>query len=435
MKHIASLFSAKSINLGIQKFKLGAGSTWPGHIALKIDPEIIKKLLNKNPQLKIILVAGTNGKTTTSTLLKYLLEQNGIRVFQNESGANLLNGIATSLLLNAKSNGQIPYDAAIFEVDENSLPLVLKYICPTALILLNLFRDQLDRYGEVNTIALKWKDALHVLKSQTSHPTLFINGDDPGLRLLSDTHAHYFGIDEKLLSKKELSHDVDFVYCPRCQTKLKFKKIAYSHLGKYTCPKCGLTNPPTEIPKVEQYPLHGIYNIYNINAVLLTIEKIFQIPRTELSKQLTGFKPAFGRQEIIEFKNRQIMVLLSKNPAGFNRSLEVVNEFTQLEKTVIFILNDRIPDGRDISWIWDVDFEDLKATNIIVSGDRTYDIALRIKYTQNSKNDLKLMINENLELAIKKAVEITKPNETLFILPTYSAMLEARKILLGRKIL
>lgn len=434
MRKITSILAAKATDLGIKKLKLGSGSTWPGHIALNVDPNIIQKILKKNPQLKIVLVAGTNGKTTTSTLLKYLLEQNELRVIQNETGANLLNGIVTTLLLKAKSNGNIPYDVAIFEVDENSLPIVLKYITPSAIILLNLFRDQLDRYGEVNTIGLKWKDSINKLPDSTQ---LFINADDPGLRLIADPNlpTHYFGIDEKLMTKKELSHDVDFVYCPKCQTKLKFKKIAYSHLGKYECPKCGLSNPKAETPTDVKYPLQGIYNIYNTNAVLLTIEKIFQIPLQELSKQLSGFKPAFGRQEIIEFKNRQIMVLLSKNPAGFNRSLEVVNEFTQSEKVVIFVLNDKIPDGRDVSWIWDVDFEDLKTTNIIVSGDRTYDMALRIQYTEPVLRNSQFVIRENLSEAIEKAIELTKPSETLFVLPTYSAMLETRKILSGRKIL
>lgn len=446
MRKITSILSAKTTDFGIKKLKLGSGSTWPGHVALKIDPNIIQKVLKKNPQLKVILVAGTNGKTTTSTLLKYLLEQNDLKVIQNETGANLLNGIVTTLLLNSKSNGKIPYDVAIFEIDENSVPVVLKHMTPTAIILLNLFRDQLDRYGEVNSIGRKWQAALDdqsrsVLdRGQTSSPVLFINADDPGLRLIANEtnlQTHYFGIDEKLMTKKELSHDVDFVYCPKCQTKLKFKKIAYSHLGKYECHKCGLTNPKAEIQTDVKYPLQGIYNIYNTNAVLLTIEKIFQIPLSELSKQLSGFKPAFGRQEIIEFKNRQIMVLLSKNPAGFNRSLEVVNEFTQFEKSVIFVLNDKIPDGRDVSWIWDVDFEDLKATSIIVSGDRTYDMALRILYTQNKFqiSNLKFKIEEDLYKAIDTAVEQTKPGQTLFILPTYSAMLETRKILSGRKIL
>lgn len=446
MRNLVSILSAKTTDLGIKKFKLGSGSTWPGHLALKVDPNIIQKILKKNPQLKVILVAGTNGKTTTSTLLKYLLEQNDLKVIQNETGANLLNGIVTTLLLNAKSNGKLPYDVAIFEVDENSLPVVLNHVTPTAIILLNLFRDQLDRYGEVNTIGLKWKKSINrlyssneVRSSRDDRTVLFVNDDDPGLRLISENtkfQTHYFGVDEKLMTKKELSHDVDFVYCPKCQTKLKFKKIAYSHLGKYECPKCGLSNPKAETPTDIKYPLQGIYNIYNTNAVLLTIEKIFQIPLKELSKQLSGFKPAFGRQEIIEYKNRNIMVLLSKNPAGFNRSLDVINEFDQFEKSVIFVLNDKIPDGRDVSWIWDVEFEDLRAKNIIVSGDRTYDMALRIQYTQKSIiPHSSFIIQDDLSKAIDAAVELTKPGQTLFILPTYSAMLETRKILSGRKIL
>lgn len=423
------IWAGKLGSYSVKKMNLGYGSTWPGHIALSARQNFIKDILAANPQVKIILIVGTNGKTTTSKLLRHILEENGLRVFQNESGANLLNGIASSLIKYSNKIGKLNYDAGIFEIDENTLPLVLKTFTPDSIVFLNLFRDQLDRYGEVNTIALKWQKAL------SKNIKLFVNGDDPMLSFLTRDFddVSYFGIDEKLMAKKELSHDVDFIYCPKCGNKLTFHKISYSHMGIFSCNKCGYKSQKS-ISRMSdiQSPLLGSYNIYNTNAATLVAQKVFDLTIEDINKSLKEFKPAFGRQEIIDYDGRKIIVLLSKNPTGFNQSLGIVNDFKQTNKTVLLVLNDRIPDGRDVSWIWDVDFEELNADNIVASGDRTYDMALRINYA-NLKS--KMEVEDKLQTAIETAINKTKTGETLFILPTYSAMLETRKILKGRKIL
>lgn len=421
----------KAISKVSKLAKKGSGSTWPGHIALKLNPNIINILVKKNPKLKIILIAGTNGKTTTTKLIQEILEQQGKKVFRNETGANLVNGIVSSFIKHADTSGKLNFDIAIFETDENSLPHVLEHIRPFAVLLLNLFRDQLDRYGEVNTIAKKWQESLKKLSPET---ILVANGDDPMLRFISENtglHSFYFGLDEKDMAQKEAGHDVDFLYCPNCKTKLIFKKRSYSHMGIYECPGCKFAHKTTATFDTLPNPLLGIFNKYNINAASLILQKGFGISEESIIKSLLKFSPAFGRQEIIEYKGKKIFLLLSKNPTGFNQSIRAILEKDK-NPNILLLLNDRIPDGRDISWIWDVEFEELKnAKNITISGDRAYDMGLRIKYI----DFINYVVIENLNKALSDGILKTEDNDTLYVLATYSAMLDARKILKGRKLL
>lgn len=412
-----------------------SGSTWPGHVALKIDSSFVKKILEKNPHLKIVLIAGTNGKTTTAKLIQEVLEDNDIKAFRNSAGANLINGVTSTLIKHASLNGKINYDAAIFEIDENTLPLILSELQGSkndlSVILLNLFRDQLDRYGEVNTIAKNWLKSLKDLKSSTN---LIINGDDPMLSHIgseSKLKTYFFGLDQKQMSSKAAGHDVDFIYCPNCGHALTYLKRSYSHMGIFSCPKCSFKSQKTEAFENLPNPMLGVYNKYNINAAALLLEKVFSIKLDSIKKVLEHFSPAFGRQEKIEYKGKNVFLLLSKNPTGFNQSIQGILEQNK-NPHVLLLLNDRVPDGRDVSWIWDVDFENLSsASNITLSGDRTYDMALRITYA-DVKN---FETEENLGKAINSAANKTPANEILYVLATYSAMLDTRKILKGRSIL
>lgn len=425
----------KFISLLSRLANRGNGSTWPGHIALSINKNFIKDILATN-QLQTILVVGTNGKTTTSKLIQAILEQDKKRVFQNASGANLLNGIASTLLLKSDISGKLPYDFAIFEIDENTLPLVLKELTPHYIVALNLFRDQLDRYGEVNTIATKWHAAMENLPSST---TLVLNADDPQIAYLGkDTKAktEYFGLEDKTLTTKSAQHAADSTYCPNCEKKLVFSSTYYAHLGEWKCTSCKYEYPKLSLSKTPDYPLSGVYNIYNTLAAVL-LAKTVGIDEKTISAALQNFKPAFGRQEMIEIDGKKVQLFLAKNPASFNQSLRTAKELGG--KNVLLVLNDRVPDGRDVSWIWDIDMEDYVESfdNITVSGDRAYDMALRIKYSEKNQdtNSKKQTIFPNLSVAIKNTLEKTPENETLYILPTYSAMLEVRKILTGKKIL
>ncbi len=426
--------SAKTISTLSRFFNLGNGSTWPGHIALSINPHIIEDLLT-HPQAKVIVIVGTNGKTTTSRMLTTILRENGQHVIQNTSGANLVNGIASTLLLNTNTHGKLVADYAVFEVDENSLPLLLNHLTPHIIIALNLFRDQLDRYGELDSIAKKWHSALKDLPSTTN---VILNADDPLIAYLAKDVAadvHYFGLDHTKKEQKSLEHAADSIYCPQCNSKLTYKKIFYSHLGIWECPHCHVKRPQPQISE-SYYPLPGTYNEYNTLAAVLAA-KILGISDKSIDAALHTVTPAFGRQEVLHVKGKKVQLFLAKNPTSFNESLRTIADLKA--KNVLLVLNDRIPDGRDISWIWDIDTEHFVHTfeNIFVSGDRTYDMALRIHYSSldQSQKTYTVIAEEELPKAIEKALDQTHPNDTLYILPTYSAMLEVRKILTGRKIL
>jgi len=430
MAQLSSILAGKAVSI-VSKLSGRSGSTWPGHIALNLDPNFVKKISEANPKLKIILVAGTNGKTTTSKMLSEILDKQGLKVFSNQEGANLLNGIASSFISHSNVLGKADYDVAIFEVDENSLPLIAQSTKPFAIVLLNLFRDQLDRYGEVNIIADKWKKALKSLPKET---LLISNGDDPMLSFISTKsglESYNFGLPKGKDSSNKSSSDVDFLYCPNCQEKLDFETRTYSHLGKFKCPKCDFKNPLIYSFESLPNPLLGEYNKYNINAAAVLLTEGFNVGLEQIEQSLKNFSPAFGRQENIKYKNKNVFVMLSKNPASFNQSIIAVLS-KEKQPNVLLVLNDAIPDGRDVSWVWDIDTDELssKAHLITISGDRCFDMGLRIKYSEG-----RFEIKENLTQAINSAVLKLKSDQTLYILSTYSAMLDARKILTGKAIL
>ena len=424
-----SILFGKIVSSITRALNLGSGSTWPGHLVLENDPKFIRKIFKKNPKLKVILIAGTNGKTTTTKALAHVLNSQSYSTLENSSGANLINGLVSLLVTNSSLTGKIAAEVLLFEVDENTLPLVLHEIPnPVGIILLNLFRDQLDRYGEINTIAENWKIELEKLTDRT---LVIANADDPLIAYIAafSRRKVFFSVNDDFKKGKELSHAVDSITCPKCNSRLLYSKISYSHLGNYSCINCSFKNPESVTLEFKT-TLLGIYNQYNLTSVLLCAKELFQIKPVASSDSLTSFKPAFGRQETIEVDGKKIMLLLSKNPTGFNESLKVIVE--NKSTSLLILLNDRIPDGRDISWIWDVDFEILQKLNlhIFVSGDRAYDMANRLLFAGVSHE-----ITENFETGYNDALKATNKNQTLTILPTYSAMLEVRKLVSGRKIL
>lgn len=428
-------------------FNIGGGGTWPGEIALLLKPDILScfvRQLNKG----LIIIAGTNGKTTTTKMIKQIV---GEKVIHNSSGANLLNGLVSAFIQEASLSGIIDADFAVLEVDENALPQVMSKIKNKKLIivLLNLFRDQLDRYGEVDIIANKWKKALEVLPHDSM---VILNADDPQIAYLGKnlkSKVIYFGIDKPDKFLPKIEHATDSTYCHVCGSKLSYKGIYFSHLGIWFCPKCDNKRPKVDVKNYSS-SLSGLYNEYNALAAV-SVGKELGINEKVIKASLSNFRPAFGRQEEFSLHGKKIKMFLSKNPAGFNASLRAVLDLKP--KVLLLVLNDRIPDGRDVSWIWDVDFEMIpEFIQVVVSGDRVYDMGLRIKYTMRQCNNLprrpacrtdrqagvtmkQLIIEKDLKGAMRKGLNKIKRDETLYILPTYSAMLEARKILTGRKIL
>lgn len=430
---------AKTVTAGVKLLRLGAASVLPGEIARRLHPQMLS-LLCQQVRQGVILVVGTNGKTTTSLLLRTILVSQGHSVTHNASGANLINGLITALLADTNIIGQLQSDYAILEVDENILPLVAQDCQPRVILALNLFRDQLDRYGEVDTISRRWQQAIAPLPPQT---LVVLNADDPTLSHLGQhlsQRVRYFGLTEPHLYLEEIPHAVDSIYCPDCGHPLDYAGVYLSHLGDFNCPSCGFTKSPLALHSSE-WPqiLIGVYNKYNTLAAGLVAQEL-AIEQGQIFSQIKTFKAAFGRAEELVVAGKQVRILLSKNPVGMNETIRAVNDLKAAGQasTTLLVLNDRIPDGTDVSWIWDVDTEKLVQLGgtFIVCGDRLYDLALRLTYsTPEPPDSLNLRVVEDLPEAIALALEATPPKETLHILPTYSAMLEVREILTGRKIL
>lgn len=434
-----SVGAAKTVTSLVRLFRLGAASVLPGSIARRIQPQALS-LLFTQVRRGVILIVGTNGKTTTSLLLRTILERQGWRIAHNATGANLINGLVTALMEHTNLIGQLDADYAILEVDENVLPLVLHECQPQFILGLNLFRDQLDRYGEVDTISQRWQKAIAPLPT---HTTVILNADDPTLCHLGQQlpqNVRFFGLTEPDVYLEEIPHAVDSIYCPSCGHPLDYKGVYLSHLGDYNCPNCGFSKSPLAVNS-QEWPqiLIGIYNKYNtLAAGLVALE--MEIDRDVIYDTIKNFRAAFGRAEELVVKGKNVRILLSKNPVGMNETIRAVHDIQKQggASTKLVVLNDRTPDGTDVSWIWDVDTEKLVALGgtIVVSGDRVYDMALRLRYSQSEgENNCKLIIKEDLQEAITTALEHTPPNETLHILPTYSAMLEVRGLLTGRQIL
>jgi len=299
-----------------------------------------------------------------------------------------------------------------------------------------LFRDQLDRYGEVDTISKRWTKVISTLPAET---VVIPNADDPTLSNLGQQlpqRVLFFGLNEPEHYLEAIPHAVDSIYCPRCGHSLDYKGVYLSHLGDFTCPKCGFSKskPTLESSEWSQI-LVGLYNKYNtLAAATAAIE--LGVDEATIRDAINNFQAAFGRAEDLVINGKRVRILLSKNPVGTNETIRVVTEST--DKTTLLVLNDRTPDGTDVSWIWDVDTEKLveRGGTLVVSGDRVYDLALRLRYSEKyPQSKLNLIVEKDLRQAIATALEHTPENETLHILPTYSAMLEVREILTGRKIL
>ncbi|QFS44792.1 Mur ligase family protein [Nostoc sphaeroides CCNUC1] len=426
---------AKSVTFIVRSLRLGAASVLPGSIARRIEPRLLQ-LLSQQVKNGVILIAGTNGKTTTALLLCTILERKGFRVTHNSTGANLENGLMTALLESTNLLGTLNTDYAILEVDENIVPRVLAPLQPRIILCLNLFRDQLDRYGEVDTISKRWTKVISTLPPET---VVIPNADDPTLSNLGQQlpqRVLFFGLNEPEHYLEAIPHAVDSIYCPKCGHSLDYKGVYLSHLGDFTCPQCGFSKskPTLESSEWSQI-LVGLYNKYNtLAAATAAIE--LGVDEVTIRYTINTFQAAFGRAEDLVINGKRVRILLSKNPVGTNETIRVVTQST--DKTTLLVLNDRTPDGTDVSWIWDVDTEKLveRGGTLVVSGDRVYDMALRLRYSQKSpESNLNLIVEEDLRQAIATALEHTPDNETLHILPTYSAMLEVREVLTGRKIL
>jgi len=421
----------------------GGGTTVPGKLLWKLDPGAIDRLAARLP-LGSAVISATNGKTTTAAMAASILRER-FRLAHNSSGANLVSGVA-STLLDARSA-----ELGLFEVDEAALPEVLSRVKPKAVCLGNLFRDQLDRYGELEHVAEGWRSAVRALPSAAA---LAVNGDDPQVGELARERpeALVFGVDDPSAARMSLQHAADSKYCVRCGTPYEYAAVYVGHLGDYRCPACGHSRPRLNVVAREialdglesvsfslvtpsgtqtvRLGVPGLYNVYNALAAA-SLALSLGAALEEIVSGLESFSAAFGRFERITVGDRGLLMLLIKNPAGANEAVRTIVD-AGAPAVAVIALNDGIADGRDVSWIWDVDFEPLIGglTRLVATGDRAAELALRFKYGGLDANAIEVV--PSLEAALDRGLELTPPGGELVVLPTYTAMLALRQVVGGR---
>ena len=442
---LTAIAAGKVTRAGLQLLGRG-GTALPGLVALTLDPDAIARLSGSLAH-GAVCVSGTNGKTTTTRMLSDIVRAAGWEPVHNRSGSNLDRGIAGALLADATWGGEVRANVGVFEIDEASVPRVLARLVPRVLVVTNLFRDQLDRYFEIDALARRIGDAVATLPETT---TLVLNADDPIVAYLKERHRGpvlTFGVDDPSVGGTVPQAISDATRCPRCKRPLTYARVILAHIGDWRCRSCGLERPRPDVSAREVrlaanesrlrlsasvgsavddivVPLPGLYNAYNALAALAAARAL-DVSLTTGIRALASFKPAFGRLEIVEAEGRRLRLLLVKNPAGFNAAIAALLE-TDRRPRILGALNDRDADSRDVSWIWDADFEALapRVAHATVTGLRARDLALRLKYAGVPKDRIDVV--EGWIPAIRAAIAATPAGDELVVLATYTAMLSLR---------
>ena len=426
----------------------GRGATaLPGLVALTLDPDYIGALSSELPH-GVVCVSGTNGKTTTARMLADMTRTAGWQPIHNRSGSNLDRGVAAALLADATWSAEPRGDIGLFEIDEASLPRVVGRVRPRLVVVTNLFRDQMDRYFELDALAKKIGDALASLPAET---ILILNADDPlvaGLALRRDARTVFFGVDDDAVGGTVPQAISDATRCPRCRSPLRYERVVLAHIGAWSCGSCGLTRPARDVAASKvllaangsevtlagptagafdtvHVPIPGLYNVYNALAALAAARAL-DLGLADAIRALTNFRPAFGRLETIDYEGRVLRFVLVKNPAGFNAAIGALLE-TGRRPRILAALNDRDADGRDVSWIWDADFETLApfVEHAVITGVRSRDLALRFKYAGLAKERLEVV--DDPSAAIERASAAAPEGAEVVVLTTYTAMLRLRE--------
>lgn len=431
MKNFFIIIAMKILNIGLKIAGKNGGNIL-GKIAYDWNPEIFKYFKISCP---IIAVTATNGKTMTNNAIGKVFEEAGKKVISNTEGNNMETGILSTILKKCTLTGKIKADYLVFEVDEGYIPIIFKDLKLDTLVILNFFRDQLDRNGEVESLILRINEFLKTYKGN-----LILNADDPNVTRLGfanpDNHnIYYFSVEEYKYATKEMKEAGEGKFCPFCNTRLKYEYYQYSHIGKFQCPKCNygdttiykmatnvdLKNRTFSIDNITyEMKFNSIYNIYNFTAVI-ACTSLYNIDTQIIKKALSKFVLNNGRLEELQIQGVQTIINLAKNPTGSNVSLRILNEDDE-EKELLFVLNDNMADGFDVSWIWDINFDKLNnVTRIITSGARAYDIAIRIK---TAGYDLsKIEAYTQLEQAVK-SLYTTKTKK--YVIANYTALQPTR---------
>jgi lipid II isoglutaminyl synthase (glutamine-hydrolysing) len=439
----------------------GGATSAPGRVLLRLQGDAVATLARRL-RSGSVLISATNGKTTTAAMAAGVLQAAGVKLVHNQAGANMAGGVATTFLDAARPRGSISGELGLFEVDELWLATLAAQLRPRAILLGNLFRDQLDRYGELDTIADSWEGVL----AQSVGSRLILNADDPLLADLGREHpeAVYFGVEDDTLALPGLAHAADAKHCRRCGAPYVFDAVYLGHLGHYHCPSCGRRRPTPTVTASDvrldgvrsarfrlrtpageseiSLALPGLYNVYNALAAA-ALASALEIPLETIAEGLASTRPAFGRAETVALSvpdagagakpaTRELRIMLIKNPAGANEVLRTLM-LEPGEHDLLGVLNDQTADGRDVSWIWDADFELLagRVRRVTCSGNRAADLATRLKYA--GVDPARIELETELSRALSQAAS-GRPGEhaPLYALPTYTAMLALRELLVAR---
>ena len=451
----AAIAVASVAQLASRTLRTGGGTTVPGVAARRVDPAVLTKL-SKRLAHGSAAITGTNGKTTTTRMVSKILRTAGRHPVSNSTGANLITGVTAALVSDVNLLGKPTSEFGLFEVDEASVPKVAAEVELSLLAVLNLFRDQLDRYGE---LAHTGKVIASSFPNLPPNGSIVLNADDPLVASLGRLARNpvFFGVDEPSLNTGRLQHVADSKDCPICGTALQYETVYFGHVGTYRCSNCSFARPKPAYTAMNvrvdgprgtsfllltpsgeaevKIDLPGLYNVYNALAAA-AVAGATGIRPSEIAQGLREFGGVFGRVERVWTGDKEVFLLLVKNPVGFNEILRTfvvdgisLNDGTSNIKRVLIAINDNNADGRDVSWLWDVDFEmlaDIKTNaRFSVSGIRAEDMAVRLKYAELPVES----VISDRERALRAALEATPEGETLYVLPTYTAMLELRQIL------
>ncbi|MGI8586560.1 MAG: MurT ligase domain-containing protein [Chloroflexia bacterium] len=461
-REVAAIAAARGAGRATRLLGRGGGTALPGLVAERISPQILRRLTRQLTQ-GVIIVTGTNGKTTTSRMLGAVLAAAGRRTIHNRSGSNLVRGLIATLVQQSGAGGDLHADTGLFEVDEATVPEVVAEVRPSLLVINNLFRDQLDRYGEIDTVGRRWRETLATLDTRT---TVLLNADDPGVAVLGrETAAKvvYYGVEDTRGALAALPHAADAIQCPLCGHRLVHSAVLLAHLGHYSCPQCGFVRPQPDIAAVRvdllgtesarleisapnggftvELGVPGFYNAYN-GLAAAAAGLVLGIESGTIRRALAGVKAAFGRIERVETGQdaKKLLLALVKNPVGCNEVLRMLFPPTSplqgpgAARRLLIIINDLIADGRDVSWLWDVDFEMLgepgRLEAVTCAGIRATDMANRLKYAGVPLEQITVV--EDPATALDRALAALPQGETLYVLPTYTAMLAFREVLRAR---
>lgn len=429
----------------IRTLNLGLGSNLPGRIARRVAPNVLKQLAMQCRK-GVLAVSGTNGKSTTCGFISSILHKAQLKIVHNRQGANLVTGITATLIDQASWQGKLDADYCLFEIDEATLPLVAREIDIAAIVVTNLFRDQLDRFGELDTTARLIEKGISINNSPA-----ILNADDPNVaKLASASSRIYYGI-ESLAPGTILSEGVrELSYCSNCENEYSYSLLFYGQLGHWCCAKCGNVRPQPTVSaadiaisasgstftlKLDQtsvpikIALPGLFNVYNALAAASMAFKI-GIDAQTIKNGLESYETLFGRSERVEISGKSVLIQLIKNPSGATQVISACAN--DAHKQILIAINDNYADGRDISWLWDAEFERLgeHSGKVVVAGQRAEDMAVRMKYA--GIDPARIVLVSDLSQALDCAISLTEASETLWVMPTYTCLLEMQKILSAR---